>query len=240
MSFSPLLALHISAGIVGILSGAAAMSFRKGSPRHALAGKVFVISMLTMAATAVYLAVTKHQTGNVLGGAFTLSGGYGMADRQAQRRRNKHLRLARASTSFGGRDCPLDFGGTGGASPDMVRKRSSCWGELFHGLRAAACCRGRRSHGGARRSLRRTAYHAASLAHVFWAVHRHRVFLPRTGQQGIPFFSCTIKRTFCPGAPAIAIADFLAIPSSLHKCIPEKIDAAWRCLLLTDLASSPK
>ena len=71
MSFSPLLAFHISAGIVGILSGAAAMSFRKGSPRHALAGKVFVISMLTMAATAVYLAVTKHQSGNVLGGAFT-------------------------------------------------------------------------------------------------------------------------------------------------------------------------
>jgi len=71
MSFSPLLAFHISAGSVGILSGAAAMSFRKGSPRHALAGKVFVISMLTMAATAVYLAVIKHQTGNVLGGVFT-------------------------------------------------------------------------------------------------------------------------------------------------------------------------
>jgi uncharacterized membrane protein len=62
---------HISAGSVGILSGAAAMSFRKGSPRHALAGKVFVISVLTMAATAVYLAVMKHHTGNVLGGAFT-------------------------------------------------------------------------------------------------------------------------------------------------------------------------
>jgi len=71
MSFSPLLAFHISARSVGILSGAAAMSFRKGSPRHALAGKVFVISMLTMAATAVYLAVIKHQTGNVLGGVFT-------------------------------------------------------------------------------------------------------------------------------------------------------------------------
>ena len=71
MSFSPLLALHISAGIVGMLSGAAALSFRKGSPRHALAGKAFVVSMLTMAAAAVYLAVTRHQTGNVLGGVFT-------------------------------------------------------------------------------------------------------------------------------------------------------------------------
>ena len=68
---SPLLPLHISAGIVGILSGAAAMSFRKGSARHALAGKIFVISMLTMAASAVYLAALKHQNNNVGGGVLT-------------------------------------------------------------------------------------------------------------------------------------------------------------------------
>jgi hypothetical protein len=72
MSFSPLLAIHIAAGIVGILSGAAAMSFLKGSPRHAQAGKVFVVSMLAMASTALYLAIIKHQTGNILGGAFAL------------------------------------------------------------------------------------------------------------------------------------------------------------------------
>ncbi len=70
MSFS-LPPLHVSAGIVGILSGTAAMSFRKGSPRHALAGKIFVISMLTMAASAVYLAVLKHQNNNVGGGVLT-------------------------------------------------------------------------------------------------------------------------------------------------------------------------
>jgi hypothetical protein len=68
---SPVLAVHVSAGIVGILSGAAALSFRKGSPRHALAGKVFVISMLTMAAGAVYLAVVKHQNNNIGGGILT-------------------------------------------------------------------------------------------------------------------------------------------------------------------------
>ena len=70
MSFS-LLPLHVSAGIVGILSGTAPMSFRKGSPRHALAGKIFVISMLTMAASAVYLAALKHQNNNVGGGVLT-------------------------------------------------------------------------------------------------------------------------------------------------------------------------
>jgi uncharacterized membrane protein len=62
----PLLVLHIAAGIIGILSGTAAMSFRKGSRRHALAGQVFVIAMLTMASSAVYLAILKHQMGNIL------------------------------------------------------------------------------------------------------------------------------------------------------------------------------
>ncbi len=70
MLFSPLLPVHISAGVVGILSGTAAMSFCKGSSRHALAGKVFVAAMLALGASAVYLALMKHQTSNVLGGTF--------------------------------------------------------------------------------------------------------------------------------------------------------------------------
>jgi uncharacterized membrane protein len=70
MYYSPLLPLHISAGVLGILSGTAALCFRKGGPRHALAGKVFVAAMLTLGASAVYLALLKHQTGNVLGGTF--------------------------------------------------------------------------------------------------------------------------------------------------------------------------
>ena len=36
---SPVLIVHISAGMVGLLSGTAAMLFRKGSRRHAVAGK---------------------------------------------------------------------------------------------------------------------------------------------------------------------------------------------------------
>ena len=71
MPFSPLLPVHITAGVVGILSGAAAISFRKGSPRHVLAGKVFVIAMLTMAASATYLAAMKHQMNNLFGGPLT-------------------------------------------------------------------------------------------------------------------------------------------------------------------------
>lgn len=71
MSYSPLLPVHISAGVAGVLSGSAAVSFRKGSPRHALAGQVFVASMLIMAASAVYLAVLKHQVNNIFGGILT-------------------------------------------------------------------------------------------------------------------------------------------------------------------------
>src|SRR6202040_1802561 len=71
MSYSPILVVHICAGTLGLLSGTAAMSFRKGSPRHVLAGRIFVASMLTMGAFAVYLATVRHQPNNVGGGILT-------------------------------------------------------------------------------------------------------------------------------------------------------------------------
>ena len=71
MSYSPILIVHICAGTVGLLSGTAAIIFRKGSPRHVLAGKIFVASMLAMAAGAVYLAIERHQPNNLGGGILT-------------------------------------------------------------------------------------------------------------------------------------------------------------------------
>src|SRR5579859_6979432 len=71
MLYSPLLTVHMTGGIVGLLSGTAALIFRKGSARHVLAGKVFVASMLVMAAGAEYLATIKHQNANIRGGNFT-------------------------------------------------------------------------------------------------------------------------------------------------------------------------
>jgi len=71
MAYSPILLLHIFGGTVGLLSGAAALSFRKGSPLHVLAGRIFVASMLVMAAGATYLGIIKHQPNNVGGGIFT-------------------------------------------------------------------------------------------------------------------------------------------------------------------------
>jgi hypothetical protein len=67
----PLLALHIAAGTLGMLSGFVAIFFRKGSRRHGIAGNVFVISMLILSASGVYLALVKSQLGNVSGGILT-------------------------------------------------------------------------------------------------------------------------------------------------------------------------
>jgi hypothetical protein len=67
----PLLILHISGGILGLLSGTVAMIYHKGSRGHRLAGDVFVVAMLTMGVCGSILSLMKHQTGNVFGGALT-------------------------------------------------------------------------------------------------------------------------------------------------------------------------
>ena len=59
----PILIIHICAGVVGVLSGAAAMLFRKGSRPHRLGGNLFFVAMLVMGSSAAYL-------GNVVGGLF--------------------------------------------------------------------------------------------------------------------------------------------------------------------------
>ena len=68
---SPLLFLHICSGGIGLLSGAAAMSFRKGSRWHGLAGNVFFVSMLSMSGAGAYMALMKSQMSNVFGGVLT-------------------------------------------------------------------------------------------------------------------------------------------------------------------------
>jgi hypothetical protein len=71
MLYSPILIGHICTGTLGLLSGTAAICFRKGSSRHILAGRLFVASMLAMAIEAVYLAIVRHQPNNIGGGILT-------------------------------------------------------------------------------------------------------------------------------------------------------------------------
>lgn len=68
---SPILVVHIIAGTLGMLSGFVAMALRKGSRRHGLAGDVFVVSMLCLSLSGVFLAVMKSQPGNIIGGTLT-------------------------------------------------------------------------------------------------------------------------------------------------------------------------
>ena len=71
MEYSPLLLLHIGAGTTGLLSGATAMCFRKGSRWHGAAGNVFFVSMLTMSGIGAFMAFMKSQPGNIIGGLLT-------------------------------------------------------------------------------------------------------------------------------------------------------------------------
>jgi hypothetical protein len=68
---SPLLIFHIGAGSLAIVSGAAALSVRKGERLHRAFGTVFSLSMLAMSPIGAYLAVFVPQRASVAVGIFT-------------------------------------------------------------------------------------------------------------------------------------------------------------------------
>jgi uncharacterized membrane protein len=67
----PLLILHILAGTVGLLSGTFAIAVRKGSRLHRASGNIFTVAMLTLASSALCLAIMKSQHGNIIGSIIT-------------------------------------------------------------------------------------------------------------------------------------------------------------------------
>lgn len=66
---SPLLAIHIAAGTLSVLTGAAALMLRKGDRLHRAAGTMFGPAMIVMALTA---AVLGGDVGNALGGGMVI------------------------------------------------------------------------------------------------------------------------------------------------------------------------
>lgn len=62
---SPILIVHISAGITAIATGAVALWSRKGKRVHRGFGAIFIVAMLIMATTASYMASQLDQTGNI-------------------------------------------------------------------------------------------------------------------------------------------------------------------------------
>src|SRR6266705_646336 len=149
------------------------MSFRKGSPRNVLAGKVFVASMLTMAAVAVYLAIVRHQPNNIGGGILTF---YliGTAWLTARRRDGETSRFDWIALLI-----PLALGILNWMNGlKVVRSGASSQGGVPVGMiffMGSVCLLV-----AARRCSWGKAHRAASLAHVLWAVHRRRFFFPGT------------------------------------------------------------
>lgn len=72
MRLLPLLILHISGGIVGLIAGTVAMAVRKGGRWHRIAGKVFVGGMLCLASTGAIMATIRVQPPNVIAGLLTI------------------------------------------------------------------------------------------------------------------------------------------------------------------------
>jgi len=85
---SPLLLIHITAGSLGLISGGAALSARKGERLHRAFGTVFFASMLVMAATGAYLAVLQPHKGTAVVGVLTF---YFVATAWATARRQRGL-----------------------------------------------------------------------------------------------------------------------------------------------------
>jgi uncharacterized membrane protein len=67
-----ILAVHIGMGTLGVATGAAALLLRKGSGPHRVAGTVFVLAMLFMAASAAVLAALKSEAGLATGALMTM------------------------------------------------------------------------------------------------------------------------------------------------------------------------
>ena len=67
----PLLILHIFGGTVGLLAGTFAIAVRKGSRLHRASGNVFTIAMVTLASSALCLAIMKSQQANIIGSIVT-------------------------------------------------------------------------------------------------------------------------------------------------------------------------
>ncbi|HXC55446.1 MAG TPA: DUF2306 domain-containing protein [Rhizomicrobium sp.] len=62
--------VHIGAGSIGALSGAVALTARKGALLHRASGMVFALAMLTMAVFALYLSILR-QPGTIISSVFT-------------------------------------------------------------------------------------------------------------------------------------------------------------------------
>lgn len=65
---APDVMFHAAAGGIGLLSGVAALTVRKGFRLHRAAGNIFTAAMIITGVSAIYLGFTRDQSGNAVAG----------------------------------------------------------------------------------------------------------------------------------------------------------------------------
>lgn len=69
---TPAVMFHASAGAIGLIAGATALSARKGGRLHRRAGTLFVLAMMVLGTSGAWLGYAKGEIGNVVAGVLTL------------------------------------------------------------------------------------------------------------------------------------------------------------------------
>ena len=72
VGYPALVLVHIAGGLVGILAGTAAASFKKGTALHKYAGYLFILAMTVMAVPAGWISYLDGKPFDVLSSVFTL------------------------------------------------------------------------------------------------------------------------------------------------------------------------
>ena len=72
VGYPALVLVHIAGGLVGILAGTAAASFKKGTARHKRWGYLFILAMTVMAVPAGWISYLDGKPFDVLSSVFTL------------------------------------------------------------------------------------------------------------------------------------------------------------------------
>ena len=70
MIFPPMVLMHFIAGAIAIIAGFAALTFPKGSSLHKIAGNTFLLSMLMLGITAIYVAYSRTIMLSLINGIF--------------------------------------------------------------------------------------------------------------------------------------------------------------------------
>lgn len=144
----PILVIHICGGIIGLLSGGAAIWVpQRLLPTSPSRKRIFRRDACH--------GFKRPVSGQCFQRAIrVLSGDHRVVDRQAARGGNEHFRLVCTSVWRCGRSCYRDPWRKSGEWLVAGAAWSSCWNDLFCWFRSPACCRRRRSHARARRCFR--------------------------------------------------------------------------------------